>query len=422
MATEQTAAPRTSPFAAIEDAIEDVRQGKFVVVVDAADRENEGDLTIAAQFATPEAINFMATHARGLVCLCLTEERCDELGLRQMADNNEAPLQTAFTVSIEAREGVTTGISAQDRSRTIQVAIDPTKGPGDLIRPGHIFPLRAREGGVLNRAGQTEAAVDLARLAGLNPAGVVCEVMKDDGTMARVPDLLEYCDTHGFKLITVADLIEYRRRTEKLVERTTTVQLPTAYGDFTAVAFREKLTGKHHVALVRGEVDGAENVLVRVHSECLTGDVFHSLRCDCGEQLELALERLAAEERGVLLYMTQEGRGIGLLNKLRAYELQEAGLDTVEANLELGLPADAREYGIGNQILADLGLTTIRILTNNPKKLTGIEGFGLTVVEQLPIETKPTSENRRYLETKRDKLGHRLHHQDLRFEREPQDE
>ena len=422
MATEQTAFAKTSPFAAIEDAIEDIRQGKFVVVVDAADRENEGDLTIAAQFATSEAINFMATHARGLVCLCLTEERCDDLGLRQMADNNETPLQTAFTVSIEAREGVTTGISAQDRSRTIQVAIDPTKDSGDLIRPGHVFPLRAREGGVLNRAGQTEAAVDLARLAGLNPAGVVCEVMKGDGTMARVPDLIEYCETHGFKLITVADLIEYRRRTEKLVERTTTVQLPTAHGDFTAVAFREKLTGKHHVALVRGEVDGAENVLVRVHSECLTGDVFHSLRCDCGEQLELALERLAAEERGVLLYMTQEGRGIGLLNKLRAYELQEAGLDTVEANLELGLPADAREYGIGNQILADLGLTTIRILTNNPKKLTGIEGFGLTVVEQLPIETRPTRENRRYLETKRDKLGHRLHHQDLRFEQRSQDE
>jgi 3,4-dihydroxy 2-butanone 4-phosphate synthase / GTP cyclohydrolase II len=422
MTTESTATRQTSPFSAIEDAIEDIRQGKFVVVVDAADRENEGDLTIAAQFATPEAINFMATHARGLICLCLTEERCDALGLRQMAENNEAPLQTAFTVSIEAREGVTTGISAQDRSRTIQVAIDPTKGPADVIQPGHVFPLRARGGGVLNRAGQTEAAVDLARLAGLNPAGVVCEVMKDDGTMARVPDLIGYCERHGFKLVTVADIIEYRRRTEKLVERTTTVQLPTAYGDFTAVAFREKLTGKHHVALVRGEVEGAENVLVRVHSECLTGDVFHSLRCDCGEQLELALERLAAEQEGVLLYMTQEGRGIGLLNKLRAYELQEAGLDTVEANLELGLPADAREYGIGNQILADLGLTTIRILTNNPKKLTGIEGFGLTVVEQVPIETRPTAQNRHYLETKRDKLDHRLHHQDLRFEREPQDE
>jgi 3,4-dihydroxy 2-butanone 4-phosphate synthase/GTP cyclohydrolase II len=418
----QTAPEKTTPFAAIEDAIEDVRQGKFVVVVDAADRENEGDLTIAAQFATPEAINFMATHARGLVCLCLTEERCDDLGLRQMAENNETPLQTAFTVSIEAREGVTTGISAQDRSVTIQVAIDPTRGPNDVIQPGHVFPLRARDGGVLVRAGQTEASVDLARLAGLIPAGVVCEVMRDDGTMARVPDLAEYCERHGVKMITVADLIEYRRRTEKLIERTTTVRLPTAYGEFTAVAFREKLTGKHHVALVRGDVDGAENVLVRVHSECLTGDVFHSLRCDCGEQLEQALAQLATEERGVLLYMTQEGRGIGLLNKLKAYELQEAGLDTVEANLELGFPADAREYGIGNQILADLGLTTIRILTNNPKKLTGIEGFGLTVVEQLPIETEPNVENRLYLETKRAKLGHRLHHQDLRFDGESAEE
>ena len=408
----------TTPFATIEAALEDIREGKFVVVVDAADRENEGDLTIAAQFATPEAINFMATHGRGLVCLCLTEERCEELDLRQMTDRNETPFGTAFTISIEAREGVTTGISAPDRARTIQVAIDSSKGPADLVQPGHIFPLRARRGGVLQRAGQTEAAVDLARLAGLNPAGVVCEIMREDGTMARVPDLIPYCEQHEIKMITVEDLIEYRRQTEKLVERMTSVRLPTAYGDFTAVAFRETLTGKHHVALVKGDVDGEEEVLVRVHSECLTGDVFHSLRCDCGEQLEQALARLAEEQHGVLLYMTQEGRGIGLLNKLKAYELQEAGFDTVEANLELGLPADAREYGIGNQILADLGLTTIRILTNNPKKLTGIEGFGLTVVEQVPIETAPTPENRRYLETKRDKLGHRLHHQDLRFERD----
>jgi 3,4-dihydroxy 2-butanone 4-phosphate synthase / GTP cyclohydrolase II len=402
-------------FATVEDAIEDIRDGKFVVVVDAADRENEGDLTIAAQFATPEAINFMATHARGLICLCLTPERCDELGLRPMAENNEAPLQTAFTVSIEAREGVTTGISAADRSRTIQTAIDPNRGAGDLVQPGHVFPLRARAGGVLERTGQTEAAVDLARLAGLIPAGVVCEVMSDDGTMARVPDLAVFCQRHDIKLITVADLIEYRRRTEKLVQRTVSVRLPTAYADFTAVAFREKLSGKHHVALVKGEVEGAENVLVRVHSECLTGDVFHSLRCDCGEQLEQALAQIGAEDRGVLLYLAQEGRGIGLLNKLKAYELQETGLDTVEANLELGFPADARDWGIGNQILADLGLTTIRILTNNPKKITGLEGFGLTVVEQVPIEMPPTDENRRYLETKRDKLGHRLHHQDLRF-------
>jgi 3,4-dihydroxy 2-butanone 4-phosphate synthase / GTP cyclohydrolase II len=405
-----------TPFATIEEALEDVRQGKFVVVVDAADRENEGDLTIAAQFATPEAVNFMATHGRGLICLCLTDERCDELALEQMTDRNETPFGTAFTVSIEAREGVSTGISAQDRARTIQVAIDPSKGPEDLVQPGHVFPLRARVGGVLQRAGQTEAAVDLARLAGLNAAGVVCEVMKDDGTMARVPDLVEYCARHGLKMITVEDLIEYRRRTEKLVERMTSVRLPTAYGDFIAIAFREKLTGKHHVALVKGHVEGEEDVLVRVHSECLTGDVFHSLRCDCGEQLEQALARIGSEDRGVLLYMAQEGRGIGLLNKLKAYELQENGMDTVEANLELGFPPDMREYGIGNQILADLGLSTIRILTNNPKKITGIEGFGLTVVEQVPIEISPNDENRRYLETKRTKLGHRLHHQDIRFE------
>jgi len=412
----QTTSRQTTPFASIEAALDDVRAGKFVVVVDDEDRENEGDLTIAAQFATPEAINFMTKHARGLICLCLTEERCDELGLDPMTNRNESAFETAFTVSIEAREGVTTGISAPDRSRTIQVAIDPSKGRHDLVQPGHVFPLRARRGGVLQRAGQTEAAVDLARLAGLNPSGVVCEIMNDDGTMARVPDLAPYCERHGLRLITVADLIEYRRRTEKLVERLTSVRLPTEYGEFRAIAFREVLTGKHHVALLRGDVEGAEDVLVRVHSECLTGDVFHSFRCDCGEQLELALRRIAAEERGVLLYMSQEGRGIGLLNKLKAYELQENGRDTVEANLELGFPADARDYGIGNQILADLGLTTIRILTNNPKKLTGIEGFGLTVVEQVPIEVPPNLENARYLAVKRDKLGHRLHHQDLKFE------
>ena len=425
VATDLTAPETASPFATIEEAIEDVRSGRFVVVVDDADRENEGDLTVAAQFVTPEAIAFMATHGRGLICLCLTPERCDELELRPMTDHNETPLGTAFTVSIEAREGVSTGISAHDRARTIQVAIDPGSVPHDLVQPGHVFPLRAKPGGVLQRAGQTEAAVDLARLAGLNPAGVVCEIMKDDGTMARVADLVGYCARHDIKMITVADLIEYRRRTEKLVERVVSVRLPTEFGEFQAVAYRELLTDKQHLALVKGDVDDVEDVLVRVHSECLTGDVFHSLLCDCGEQLDLALARIEEEGRGVVLYMAQEGRGIGLLNKLRAYDLQANGLDTVEANLALGFPPDAREWGIGNQILADLGLTTIRILTNNPRKLTGLDGFGLTVVEQVPLETEPTAENARYLAAKREKLGHtitRLHHQGARLEDEaPED-
>jgi 3,4-dihydroxy 2-butanone 4-phosphate synthase / GTP cyclohydrolase II len=408
---------RTAAFATIEEALEDFRAGKFVVVVDAPDRENEGDLTIAAEFATPEAINFMATHGRGVICLCLTEERIEALNLRLLASEHESRHGTAYTTTIDAREGISTGVSAADRAHTIQVAIDPASGPHDLIEGGHMLPLRARSGGVLERMGQTEAAVDLARLAGLMPAGVVCEVMNDDGTMARVPDLIPYCERHGLKMITVADLVEYRRRTEKLVERTAKVRLPTEYGEFTAIAFREKLSGRPHLALVKGQVEGKDDVLVRVHSECLTGDVFHSLRCDCGEQLDQALQRIGSEERGVLLYMAQEGRGIGLLNKLRAYELQENdGLDTVEANLELGFPADARDWGIGNQILADLGLSTIRILTNNPKKIVGLEGFGLTVVEQVPIEVPPNAENRRYLETKKSKLGHRLHHQDLRYE------
>jgi 3,4-dihydroxy 2-butanone 4-phosphate synthase/GTP cyclohydrolase II len=413
-----TAEPRT--FASIEEALEDVRAGRFVVVVDAPDRENEGDLTIAAEHVTPEAVNFMATHGRGVICLCLTEQRSDELNLRALASSSESRLGTAYTTPIDAREGITTGVSAADRAHTIHVAIDPGSGPHDLIEGGHILPLRARAGGVLQRAGQTEAAVDLARLAGLTPAGVVCEIMKDDGTMARVPDLVEFCARHGLKLITVADLIEYRRRHEKLVERATTVRMPTAYGEFTAIAFRENLTGKHHVALIKGDVEGHENVLVRVHSECLTGDVFHSLRCDCGEQLELALARIGAEECGVLLYMAQEGRGIGLLNKLRAYELQEQGLDTVEANLELGFPADPRDYGIGYQILADLGLSTIRLLTNNPRKMESAVAYGLTVVEEVPIEVPPNVENRRYLQAKREKLGHRLHHQDLKFEPDPE--
>jgi 3,4-dihydroxy 2-butanone 4-phosphate synthase / GTP cyclohydrolase II len=414
-----TTRPETSPFATIEDAIEEIRAGRFVVVADDADRENEGDLTIAAQFVTPDAVNFMATHGRGLICLCLTAERCDELGLRQMTDQNETRFGTAFTVTIEARDGVSTGISAADRARTIQVAVDPTSSPNDLVHPGHIFPLRARPGGVLQRSGQTEAAVDLARLAGLAPAGVVCEIMKDDGTMARIPDLVEFCERHGLMLVTVADLIEYRRRTEKLVERVVAVRLPTDHGDFQAVAYRETLTGKQHVALVKGDVEGQADVLVRVHSECLTGDVFHSRRCDCGEQLERALAKIEEEGRGVLLYLAQEGRGIGLLNKLRAYELQEQGLDTVEANIELGFKADAREYGIGSQILADLGLSTIRVLTNNPEKISGISGYGLEVVGKEPIEIEPNDENRGYLETKRDKLGHtighRLSHQRERY-------
>jgi 3,4-dihydroxy 2-butanone 4-phosphate synthase/GTP cyclohydrolase II len=405
-----------TPFATIEEAVEDIRNGKMVVVVDDPERENEGDLVVAAQFATADAVNFMATHARGLICLCLTEERCDELGLPQMTQRNEARLETAFTNSVEAREGVTTGISAADRAHTIAVAIDPASTPHDLVQPGHVFPLRARDGGVLVRAGQTEAAVDLARLAGLVPAGVVCEIMNDDGTMARVPDLVPYCEGHGLRMITVADLIEYRRRTEKLVERVASVQLPTEFGAFKAIAFRETLTGRDHLALVMGEA--GDDVLVRVHSECLTGDVFHSLRCDCGEQLEAALAAIAAEGRGVLLYMAQEGRGIGLLNKLRAYELQEQGLDTVEANLALGFAADEREWGIGNQILADLGITTMRLLTNNPKKVSGVEAYGLKVTEQVPIEMPPRPENARYLAAKRDKLGHKLHHQGLKYESE----
>ena len=385
----------------------------MIVVCDDENRENEGDLTMAAQFATPEAVNFMAKEGRGLICLSLTSERCDQLGLDLMAAKNEAPLQTAFTVSVEAREGVTTGISAADRAHTIQVAIDATSTPHSLVQPGHVFPLKAKDGGVLERAGQTEAAVDLARLAGLNPSGVICEIMNDDGTMARVPDLVGYCERHGLKMITVADLIAYRRRTEQLVERIVATKLPTAFGEFNAVGYRALLDDKHHVAMVKGEVAGEPDVLVRVHSECLTGDVFHSLRCDCGEQLEAAMAMIEREGRGVLLYLSQEGRGIGLLNKLRAYKLQEEGLDTVDANLKLGLPADLRDYGIGAQILVDLGLTSIRILTNNPKKIHGLEGYGLSVSEQVPIQSVPNPHNEEYLNAKRDRMGHVLHHQGL---------
>ena len=407
-----------SPFSTIEAAIEDVRAGRMVVVCDAEDRENEGDLTLAAQFVTPEAINFMAKHGRGLVCLALTPARCDELALDLMAAKNESPFQTAFTVSIEAREGITTGISAHDRAHTIQVAIDPRTRPQDLVQPGHIFPLKAKAGGVLERTGQTEAAVDLARLAGLNPSGVICEVMNDDGTMARVPDLVQYCAGHGLKMVTVADLIAYRRRHDKLIERVVEARMPTRYGVFQVVGFRSLVDDKHHVAMVKGEVAGQQDVLVRVHSECLTGDVFHSLRCDCGQQLEDALLRIESEGRGVLLYLAQEGRGIGLLNKLRAYRLQEEGRDTVDANLELGLPADLRDYGIGAQILVDLGLGSIRLLTNNPKKIVGLEGYGLTVTDQIPIEHPPGKHNRDYLRAKKERLGHLLHHQGLALDEE----
>jgi 3,4-dihydroxy 2-butanone 4-phosphate synthase/GTP cyclohydrolase II len=405
-------------FATIEEALEEFRAGRMVVVVDAEDRENEGDLVLPAQFATPEGINFMAKHARGLICLALTPERCDELELDLLPAKNESRLGTAFMVTIEAGKGVTTGISTVDRARTVQVAVDPATRPEDLRQPGHMFPLKAKPGGVLERTGHTEAAVDLARLAGLTPAGVICEILNDDGTMARVPDLELYCERHGLKMVTIADLIAFRRRNDKLVERVVETGLPTMFGDFRAVGFRSLVDEKHHVAMVKGDVDGVEDVLVRVHSECLTGDVFHSLRCDCGQQLEDALHRIEQEGAGVLLYLSQEGRGIGLLNKLRAYKLQEEGRDTVEANLELGLPADLRDYGIGAQILVDLGLSSIRLLTNNPKKIVGLEGYGLRVSDQVPIEHVSNPHNEEYLRTKAERMGHLLHHQGLALDEE----
>jgi len=394
------------PFASIEEALEDLRRARMVIVCDDEDRENEGDLTLAAQFATPDLINFMAKEGRGLICLALTAKRCDELGLDLMAAKNESRFETAFTVSIEARDGVTTGISAGDRAHTIQVAVDPDSSPRDLVQPGHVFPLKAKGGGVLERAGQTEAAVDLASLAGLGPAGVICEVMNDDGTMARVPDLVSYCARHSLKMVTIADLIAYRRAHDMQIERVVETALPTQFGEFTIIGYRSLLDERHHVALVKGEVAGMKDVLVRVHSECMTGDTFHSLRCDCGEQLEYSLAKIEAEGEGVLLYLAQEGRGIGLLNKLKAYQLQDGGLDTVDANLELGLPVDLRDYGLGAQILADLGLTSIRLLTNNPKKIHGMQGFGLSVTSQLPIIVDPNPHNERYLRVKAERLGH----------------
>lgn len=402
-----------SAFATVAEALEEIRAGRMVVILDSEDRENEGDLVMAAQFATPEAINFMATHGRGLICLALTPARCEQLGLKPVVKRNEAPHATAFTEPIEARHGITTGISAPDRSRTIMVAIDPDSGPEDIVKPGHVFPLRGRPGGVLERAGHTEAAVDLARLAGLIPAGVICEISNADGTMARVPDLVPYANEHGLKIITIAQLIEHRRRTERLIERGTAARLPTETGEWTAVGYRSVLDGKHHLAMVKGEVDGARDVLVRVHSECLTGDVFGSIRCDCGLQLDLALERVAQENEGVVVYLRgHEGRGIGLGHKLRAYTLQDQGRDTVEANVELGFPIDSREYGIGSQILVDLGITTMRVMTNNPAKYGGLEGYGLEIVERVPLRSRPTDENIAYLRAKQEKMGHLLEIED----------
>ncbi len=397
-------------FGTIEQAVEDLRNGKIIIVADDEDRENEGDFVSAAQLVTPEIINFMTLHGRGLICLALTPDRCDRLGLPQMTEQNAEELGTAFTISIDAerRFGVTTGISAGDRARTIQVALTPEASPHDLRRPGHVFPLRARPGGVLQRVGQTEASVDLARLAGLAPAGVICEILNPDGSMARRPELQAIAERHGLTFVTVADLVAYRLRTERLVHRVAEARLPTMYGEFRVIGYRNDVDAAEHVALVYGDAEGAPEVLVRMHSKCMTGDVFGSLRCDCGPQLHAAVERIVQEGRGVIVYLDQEGRGIGLLNKLRAYVIQDAGADTVAANQRLGFGPDLREYGIGAQILRDLGLSTIRLMTNNPRKVVGLDAYGLELVERVPLEVTATRDNRDYLAAKRDKLGHLL--------------
>ena len=398
----------TQRFISIEAAITDLQQGKMVIVVDDADRENEGDVIMAAQFVTPAAVNFMAKHGRGLICVPTTSERLQQLGIERMVRQNRETFKTDFQVSVDAARGITTGISAGDRAVTIRIMAEPTAVPEDLVQPGHVFPLRARPGGVLQRAGHTEAAVDLVQLAGCRPIGVICEIMNDDGSMARLPQLVKFARKHRLKICAIADLIQFRREREKLVERIEVVKLPTDYGDFDLYLYRSKLDAQHHLALVCGKVAGKRNVLVRVHSECLTGDVFGSRRCDCGPQLHQAMRPVAAIGGGVVVYMRQEGRGIGLAPKIKAYKLQEQGYDTVEANEKLGFEMDLREYGLGAQILADLGLKTIRLLTNNPRKIVGLEGYGLEIVEQLPIKVKPNPHNARYLKTKRDKLGHLL--------------
>ena len=395
-------------LATIQEAVEDIRAGKFLIIVDDEGRENEGDLAIAAEKVTPQAINFMARYGRGLICIAMTGERLDDLRIPMMVHDNTSKFASPFTVSVEARHDVTTGISARDRALTVKALIEPATKPDDISRPGHMFPLRARDGGVLVRAGHTEAVVDLVKIAGLYPAGVICEVMSEDGTMARLPELESIAAAHDIKIISVAQIIAYRRLHEKLIRRVAEASLPTRYGDFLAVAYKSAIDPDEHVALIRGELDGDRPVLVRVHSECLTGDVFHSLRCDCGEQIDLAMKAIADESRGVFLYMRQEGRGIGLHNKIRAYALQDQGLDTVEANEALGFESDIRDYGIGAQILADIGVRNIRLLTNNPRKVIGLEGYGLQVVETVPIVCKPNPRNRRYLETKREKMGHLL--------------